>query len=263
MNKVRKLLLLVAPLVFAPSAFAQAYGSGPYVPGNTTYTIIQGEMATSNLRMSQMISDMNRGSSRSRGKRTPNTTPGAGTRGGGTTGTARTAPASASTGTTTFRPVAAMLLPSKLAAATPDERAAAEQFFAKLLNGYKDLVRQRGAPANDVARAASFMIISSHDIYDDGRPLTEAQRNALREQMREVFAGDAGFQQRSNREKQEIFESYALMGMFLGTISQGAQQQGDAAKLAELRELARKQLEETFGVPVSRLSFAESGVEIR
>lgn len=261
MNKVWKLAGVAALLAFAPSAAAQAYGSGPYVPGNYTYTVIQGSMATSNLRMSQMISNMNQGSARSKGRRASNTTPGAGTRGGGT-GTARTAPA-ARAGTTTFRPVAAMLLPSKLAAATPDERAGAEQFFAKLLSGYKDLVRQKGAPANDVARAASFMIISSHDIYEDGRPLTEAQRDALREQMRDVFAGDAGFQQRSDREKQEIFESYAIMGMYLGTISQGAQQQGDAAKLAELRGLARKQLEETFGVPVSRLSFAESGVEIR
>lgn len=171
-------------------------------------------------------------------------------------------------GTTTFRPVAPMLIPQQLAseAKNPAERQGTEKFYAGLLNTYKQMMRQKGAPMNDVARAASFMAINSYYTYTGGRELTARQMDALREQFRIAYANDAGFQHLADRERQSNYESYAIIGTFLASAYEsfkGAHQEGDAAKLQNLREIARKQLEATFGVPVDQISFTNNGVEYR
>ncbi len=176
----------------------------------------------------------------------------------------RARPASApraAAGTTTFKSVAPMLVPQQLAARAPAEREEAERFFAKLLEEYREIMRRKGLPPNDVARAASFLVAISHDVYSDGGDLGPSQLDGLREQMREVFAEDAEFQRLSDREKQELFEGYAIIGMYLSGVS--ASKGDDREWLAEMRRLARTQLEETFGVPVDRLVFTDEGVKYR
>lgn len=164
-------------------------------------------------------------------------------------------------GTTTFRPVAPMLVPRQFAARAPAEREEAERFFAKLLEEYREIMRSKGLPANDVARAASFLVAISHDVYSDGGKLGPGQLDGLREQMREVFAEDAEFQRLSDREKQELFEGYAIIGMYLSGVS--ASKGDDREWLAQMRRLARTQLEETFGVSVDKLVFTNDGVKYK
>jgi hypothetical protein len=180
---------------------------------------------------------------------------------GGTTSTA-----SAGDGSTTFQPVAQRVLPALLAqdkATSPGERKEIEQFFDKLLDTYKDAVRQKGATQNDVARAASFLLFNSYYIYRDGRELTAQQMDAAREQLHDAFATDTQFQRRSNRDKQEIFESYAITGIYLGAIYEGAKRAGDHAKVAEMQALARQQIEETLGAPINQIAFTDNGIEYR
>ncbi len=164
-------------------------------------------------------------------------------------------------GTTTFRPVAPALVPRLLAARAPAEREEAERFFARLLEQYREITRRRGLAANDVARAASFLVAVSHDVYSDGGDLGPGQLDGLREQMREVFAEDAEFQRLSDREKQELFEGYAIIGMYLSGVP--ASRGDDREWLAQMRRLARTQLEETFGASVDRLVFTNDGVKYK
>jgi hypothetical protein len=165
-------------------------------------------------------------------------------------------------GETTFRPVAPMLVPQMLAARAPAERKEAEKFFAGLLDGYREILRRKGLPQYDVARAASFAVTVSHDVLQGGgRDLSEGQREGLREQMREVFAEDADFQRLSDREKQELYEGYAIIGMYLSAV--GATRGETQEWLAQMRRLARTQLEETFGVPAERLAFTADGVKYK
>ena len=198
--------------------------------------------------------------------------------GGGTTSSTRTSGVSkrttntggsssnASAGSTTFQPVAESILPALMAqnkAGDARERKEVEQFFNKLLDAYKDALRQSGVAPNDVARAASFMLFNSLYVYRDGRELSAQQMNAVREQLREAFATDAQFQRRGNRDRQEIYESYAIMGIYLGAIYEGAKRAGDTAKVTEMRELARRQLEETLGASISQIDFTDDGIEYR
>jgi hypothetical protein len=176
----------------------------------------------------------------------------------------QTRPASsprAAAGATTFRPVAPMLVPRLLAERAPAEREKAERFFAGLLEEYREIMRGKGLPPNDVARAASFLVAISHDVYGGGGKLGPGQLDGLREQMREVFAEDAEFQRLSDREKQELFEGYAIVGMYLSGVP--ASRGDDREWLAQMRRLARTQLEETFGVSVDRLVFTNEGVKYR
>lgn len=166
-------------------------------------------------------------------------------------------------GTTTFQPVAASILPRRLAAKTPAHRDEAERFFAELLSTYRDLLREKRAPENDVARAVSFAVANSYSVYNDGRFLTDKQLEGLRGQMREVFTEDLQFQRLSNREKQELYESYAITGMYVSAMYDSASKDGDRKVVAWMRELARTQLEETFGVSVDKLVFTNDGVKYR
>lgn len=164
-------------------------------------------------------------------------------------------------GATTFKPVAPALVPRQLAARAPAEREEAERFFTRLLEEYREIMRSKGLPPNDVARAASFLVASSHNVYSVGGDLAPGQLDGLREQMREVFAEDAEFQRLSDREKQELFEGYAIIGMYLSGVK--ASDSGDREWLAQMRRLARTQLEETFGAPADKLVFTNDGVKYR
>lgn len=182
-----------------------------------------------------------------------------------TTGTP-TRPASStrpSPGATTFNPVAPSVAPQQLAAKVTAERKETEQFYAGLLEAYRGMLRERGLPENDVARAASFAVSVSYSVYSDGRFLSEQQLAGLREQMREVFSEDAEFQRLSDRDKQELYESYAIIGMYLSSIYDGARKAGHQKGVEQMRHLARTQLEETFGAPAEQLAFTDDGVKYK
>ncbi|HWS86715.1 MAG TPA: DUF6683 family protein [Pyrinomonadaceae bacterium] len=166
-------------------------------------------------------------------------------------------------GQTTFRPVAATIMPQRLASQmgrTPDERGRLEKFFAGLLKDYREMAVGKGAPLNDVARASSFAVGTSYDVYHEGRLLGDRAFQAMREQMRAELAGSRKFQALDDRRRQEMYETYVIMGMFVSAAYESANRTGDRGLADKMRKLARIQLEGAFGVPVERLRFTDEGV---
>jgi len=166
-------------------------------------------------------------------------------------------------GQTTFRPVAASIMPQRLASQmgrTPDERGRLEKFFAGLLKDYREMAVGKGAPLNDVARASSFAVGTSYDVYNEGRLLGDRAFQAMREQMHAELAGSRKFQALDDRRRQEMYESYVIMGMFVSAAYESANRTGDRGLAEKMRQLARIQLEGAFGVPVGRLRFTDEGV---
>lgn len=242
----------------ASGAAAQVYVPPPINYGTGIQSIRNSQMLT--LRQMVERNAIRKRQYGARGKSSPaGPSPGA-NKGRGPAG-GNSAPAPPARGTTTFRPVAPMIVPQQLASKSQAERGEAERFFAKLLGEYREIMRSKGLPPNDVARAASFLVAISHDVYSDAGKLGPGQLDGLREQMREVFAEDAQFQRLSDREKQELFEGYAIIGMYLSGVP--ASKGDDREWLAQMRRLARTQLEETFGVSVDRLVFTNDGVKYR
>lgn len=131
-----------------------------------------------------------------------------------------------------------------------------------MLDDYRQLLRDRQIAPNDVARAASFTIAASYEVLN-GRTLGAAEFDALRAQMTRVVATDPDFARMSDRQKQELYETYAIVGMHMIQASAMATREGDHPRLAEVRRLASIQLEETFGRPPSRIAFTLGGVVFR
>jgi hypothetical protein len=166
-------------------------------------------------------------------------------------------------GPTTFQPVAASVMPQRLAAQmarTPAERPELEKFFGGLLETYKEIAREKGTPLNDVARASSFAVGTSYDVYNEGRVMGERPYAALREQMRATLAGSRRFQTLDDRRRQEMYETYVILGMFVSSMYESAVKSNNPQIAEKMRELARIQLEDAFGVPVNRLRFTDEGV---
>lgn len=264
-----------SPLLLAAAAsLILAAGSGAVARAQfDTTTMTNDFLRMQNLIITQGISRENLRSagrrmsgknspSRTTGK-APSTSPGGGTSqtGGATRGT--TMPVVAAT---TFRPVAGQLVPQEIASAVGEsaqERARYERFFTELLDGYKERLRRRSAPENDVARAASFLISQSYYVHRDGVSLTEEQFAALVEQVRGAMAREPSFAARSDRERQQMYERYAIKGSFLGLGYALMKQQGDTKTLNGLRQLAKRQLEEMLGSRAEEISFTDDGVEFR
>lgn len=192
----------------------------------------------------------------------------------GTAGAGKTAPSRGGGGgptrqagaTTTFRPVAPSLMPQQMAgeiARTPAERPKLEQMFGDLLENYRERLRRGGAPANDVARAASYLIAASHTVYFDTEPLSREQFDALREHMREVFAADDAFRRASDRERQQMFETFGIMGAWTDVGYGMVKQAGDREAMRQWRDMARANLENMLGAPPEQLKFTTNGVEYR
>lgn len=181
--------------------------------------------------------------------------------GGGTAGGGAGHPVAA--GQTTFRPVAASIMPQRLATQmgkTSEDRARLEKFFAGLLRDYKQMAVDRGAPLNDVARASSFAVGTSYDVYNEGRLLGDGAFRAMREQMYDALAASQKFQALDDRQRQEMYESYVILGMFVSAAYESANKTNDKELAGKMRKLARIQLEGAFGVSVERLRFTDEGV---
>lgn len=165
-------------------------------------------------------------------------------------------------GATLFRPTGAHILPARLAAKTPRNRAEAEAWYERLLDAHAEMARNKGLASNDVARAASFAISSLYYVYRDGRDLDAAQLDGLRQQMTDIFTHDAAFQRLGQAARQELYEDYVIQGMAIASIYEGAVASKDRRKRSEMRAAARTSLEELLGVSPARLRFGVEGLAI-
>lgn len=170
------------------------------------------------------------------------------------------------TATTFFRPVSPPFVPQQLAAQlgkTPEQRQAYTRGFAEALKFYEDVARQQGVPLNDVARAMTFLFIMSEHAYTGGKPLTDKQAVALREQLQNALERDEHFQSLGDRDKQQMYETMAIMGGFTIMTKMAAEQRGDKEAASEIRQFAKQNLEQILGVSAERLAFTDRGLEIR
>jgi hypothetical protein len=167
---------------------------------------------------------------------------------------------SRASGTSGFAPVAPYLMPKQLAQRTPAHSKEAERFFAGLLGSYSSMAQRKGVQPNDVSRAASFIISSLLYISNDGRVADAAQLEGLRRQMREIFSSDPEFQRLSNRQRQELYESYVIQAMHLTGLFEDAKRQDDKMRLREIQLGARRNIEELLGVRWNAVQLTQQGI---
>jgi hypothetical protein len=83
---------------------------------------------------------------------------------------------------------------------------------------------------------------------------------AVRRQMYEALAVSPKFRALDDRQRQEMYESYIILGQFVSAAYESANHAKDKALADKMHNLARILLEGAFGVPVERLRFTDEGV---
>lgn len=160
----------------------------------------------------------------------------------------RRAPISA----TSFAPVSPPLMPQRLAEKLtqldPNQRAEMASFFGGLLRLYEArAARAKGhPPRHNVAGALTYMAAASHFVAE-GAELGEAREQELFRQINDVLAGLEEFKRLGARERQEAYEAAVISGGFVLALLQQAREEGDAAKAAQARQLAKELLNDLFG----------------
>ena len=183
-----------------------------------------------------------------------------------TRGKAAAVPAAPVAGiSTSFRPQAAELAPALIAQHMVNNaagRLALQKQLSEILANYRDRLRASGGPQNDVARAAAYLVASSHQVYHDRGMMPRSQFDALRRQLERAFQSNPVFQRKSDRDRQIEFEAYAIMGSVIDISSTAYKQANDNKGLQDVKQLAKAHFESMMGLPPERVRFSDQGAQV-
>jgi hypothetical protein len=189
------------------------------------------------------------------------------TRTGATGSRTPSSPSSPAAGSTTFRPVAASIMPRQMALKlgdTPEEQRRLERMFSDLLENYRDRLKQAGAPLNDVARAAAYLVTASYGVSQAERAqLDDAQIAGLRKYLSRVFSEDETFQRMSDRERQELFEDYGITATWIDVGYNIVKQADDREAMKQWQEMARQNFVGVLGAPPEEVVFTADGIRYK
>lgn len=155
------------------------------------------------------------------------------------------------------------VMPARLAAHYPSAaRDQAERLFNELLAGYGQVEQQYRIPKRDLAGAVASYIYGSYVAYRQV-DLPDEYFEAVVRQMRQVLSARSELAQASPAERQESYEQFAILGMFMATTHLALKQTPQPAAAANLRQAAKSHLEAFLKVDVDRIEITRQGLVIR
>jgi hypothetical protein len=263
----RALLPFLLLCLSAPVASAQTYSRGTYSGANSTRwnnpmsaslnRMLNRNILSQSIRRRQATGSA-RATSGNNAPRTNNTR----TTTNGTVKRDNSTPANGSA--TAFRPVAASIYPQQLAreAATNEaERKEMEAVFAMCLRNYEANMRRQGQPVKDVARAVSYFIGVNYNVLHGGGTVTPAQGVALRAGITDALGEDESFRRLSDQEKQQIYETMAVLAEFVALNISVADERGNKELAEATRSMARDNLEKLLGTSAASIRITDRGIE--
>jgi hypothetical protein len=157
-------------------------------------------------------------------------------------------------------PSAPTSTPAELAASYPPaKRAEAETVFKEMLKGYAAIEQQFGIPKNDLAGALAAFLAGSYMAYHNS-DFPDANFKPLVEQMRTVISQRPEFEQLGAAEKRDLFEKFAILGMYCATAQMALKKTPDATVEANMREGGRRYLAHFLGDAVDSVSLTDKGL---
>jgi hypothetical protein len=153
---------------------------------------------------------------------------------------------------TSFAPAGPPVMPHRLAEKltqlSREQRAEMASFFGELLRLYEAQAgRGQGhPPGHNVAGALAYMVAAGHFVAEGGE-LGDAGEEELVRNLNDVLAGLDEFKRLGATEKQQVYEAAVISGGFLLAMLQQAREEGDEAKAAQARQLAKELLRDFFG----------------
>lgn len=253
-------------LLTAAATSLSAQYSGPYRGGGGTHWG-SASRATSNLLLNRAIQRQgNRLRQGLTGSRRAAPAPRPTVRGKASSAPGKAARPSApavTVGSTRFTPVAPSIVPQELALAagnTPERQREMRRYFENCLTIYEEDRRQKGLPVKDVALAVSYFIGASYNVYNGGSSFSTTGGKALQAQVRQALTEDGEFARLPNAEKQRMYETMAVMGVFVLHSAGLADENGSKALKAMARDVAKDNLERLLHTPVSRVKITDAGI---
>ncbi|MFQ4137742.1 DUF6683 family protein [Nodosilinea sp. PGN35] len=161
---------------------------------------------------------------------------------GSASGSAPAPAAPAPLSASAFRPVAAQLMPRRLAAdpaLSPTEQQQMAALYSDLLTFYHDWLGQEGEQRlqNNVAGAMTYLLLTSHYMLNDGEELSEADQDAILQNFNEALANDAHFQTLSAQAKQELYETLVISAALPLALFFEGHEVGDPDSVAEAQAM--------------------------
>jgi hypothetical protein len=169
---------------------------------------------------------------------------------------------------TLFQPVATSIAPQLLAnniTSDPNQRAQFQTLFSNLLQTYKSLLRQKGRPDNDVARATVFFLVNAIEVYKNkGQSLSDqAAFDRWYNHIAISLLAQREFLKLGNRERQNLFETFGIMGMFVKQGFADAVQRNDTQSAQSFLNIARDSIQAILGIPADNLIFTSDKILVK
>jgi hypothetical protein len=162
----------------------------------------------------------------------------------------------------TFNPDASVDMAAKLASTYPAaKRQEVTNVFREMLALYGRVEQQYGLPKNDLAGAMAMFILTNHIAYGgvDQPPEVIAP---LAAQLRSAMASNPQIAETSDREKQEAFEQFAIIGMFTEATRLALQQQPNPTISANLKTAGGDYLQTLLKIDPATMRFSKNGLSV-
>jgi hypothetical protein len=146
-----------------------------------------------------------------------------------------------------FRPIAAQIMPLRLAAdpaLSPAERQEMAALYSDLLTFYHDWLIEEGEQRlqNNVAGAMTYLLLTSHYVLNDGEEISETDQEAILQNFNEALASDAHFQALSAQGKQELYETLVISAVLPFALYLEGYDLGDGDLVAQAQQMAEDTL---------------------
>jgi len=174
------------------------------------------------------------------------------------------APAQPARAGVVFRPVAgASPVAAELAKSyPPPSRADAQRVFETLLAGYRKIETRFGIPPHDLAGATAAFIAGSYMGYHNV-DFPDAHFRPLVDQMRTILGDVPGIRGASEAHKREMYETMAILGMFMATTQMALKTQPNPQAEANMRQAAKGYLEQFLQADAQRVQIGANGVTLQ
>ncbi len=141
----------------------------------------------------------------------------------------------------------------------PASRAQAEALFVDLLGKYGAFERTLGIPARDVAGAVAASIAGNWAAMTN-TPVPDAHFKLLVGQIRSALGTSPGFLALSNAQRQEIYQTTVINGMFMALTQMGLKSRNDPSAVARMRSAGRSNLEQWFSGDAGKVRIGANGL---
>lgn len=168
-------------------------------------------------------------------------------------------------GVGSFRAETGNIVPQQLATSSTTNQQQQRElatFFTQQLRLYENERRRAGQPTQDLATAIAYFVGINFNAVHGDVVATDADVANLTNQLNAIFAGDAKLKAMTNREKQTVYESMAILARTIVTGYEAAEAAGNQAVMNQFRQMARDNLKNLLGTTPERMRFTANGLEI-